>query len=694
MIVIPSTTEQVSSTACTMKLFHLFSLLTLLFWFQVEAGVSVDPLQLSHPLDPLTKQEITRIQVLVLKKYPTSQNRVSFHYVGLDDPEKATVLKWVSSGARTGPRKAFVIAIINSQIHELTINLGSSNVVSDKVQHRNGFPTLTLEEQNEAIALPLTYGPFVESMKKRGLNLSEVVCSFFTVGWYGETEISRRTLRIECYLKEGTANIYMRPIGGISILVDINQMKIIEYHDNAILPVPKAENTEYRASNMKPPLAPTFHSYGSHQPQGPGFTIKGHTLSWANWKFHIGYDMRAGVMISTASIYDSEVHKYRQVLYRGYISELFVPYQDPSEEWYCRTYFDAGEFGFGQSMVALEPLHDCPPQAQFLDVYFAGRDGSPQHLENAICVFEQYGGISWRHTESAIPNEKIREVRSDVTLIVRSVITIGNYDNIIDWEFKPSGSIKPAISLSGMLEIKAVNITHKEEIKNDQHGTLISEHSIGVYHDHYYIYHLDFDIDGVDNSFVKTNLKTVQVTDHSSKRKSYWTTSSEIAKTESDAKTKLGFSPSVLAMVNPNKKTSTGNEVGYRLVPSAAVHSLLTEDDYPQIRGAFTNYNVWVTPYNRSEKWAGGLYVDQSRGEDTLPVWTKQNRDIENKDIVLWYVVGIHHVPCQEDFPIMPLLSTGFELRPTNFFERNPVLKTLSPDMVKWPSCGKSFISF
>ncbi|KAL9325106.1 hypothetical protein ACSQ67_005751 [Phaseolus vulgaris] len=552
----------------------------------------------------------------------------------------------------------------------------------------NGFPTLTVEEQSEALQLPFKHGPFVESIEKRGVNLSEVVCSGFSVGWYGETQ-SKRVLRIECFLKEGTVNIYVRPINGITIVADLEQMKIVEYHDHFVVPVPKVENTEYRASHLQPPFGPKLHSFASHQPQGPGFSIKGHSVSWANWKFHIGYDVRAGVIISTASIYDPEVHKSRSVLYRGYISELFVPYQDPSEDWYYKTFFDAGEFGFGQSMVSLEPLHDCPPQAQFLDVYLVGRDGSPQQLQNAICVFEQYGGISWRHTEAGIPGEEIREVRSDVTLIVRSVVTVGNYDNVLDWEFKTSGSIKPAISLSGMLEVKAVNITHNDEIKEEQHGILVSEHSIGVYHDHFYIYHLDFDIDGVDNSFEKTSLKSVQVSDNSSKRKSYWTTSSEILKSESDAKIKLGFSPAELVLVNPNKKTSTGNNVGYRLVPNAAAHPLLTEDDYPQKRGAFTNYNVWVTPYNKTEKWAGGLYVDQSRGDDTLAVWTQQNRGIENKDIVLWYVVGIHHVPCQEDFPIMPLLSTGFELRPTNFFERNPVLKTLSPGFVEWPGCEK-----
>ncbi|KAF7838295.1 primary amine oxidase [Senna tora] len=651
---------------------------------------STPPLQFQHPLDPLTQQEIALIRTIVLTKHPTKNT--TFHYVGLDDPDKPTLLKWASSSSKPHiPRQALVIAIVNSETHEVLISLETKQILSDNISSGpgSGFPTLTVDEQSKAIVLPLTYGPFIESVRRRGLNLSEVACSVFTVGWYGETNGSERKVKVECFMKEETVNIYVRPINGIIIVVHLEKMAIVEYHDRNIEPVPTAENTEYRAEHQKPPFGPKLYGLASFQPEGPGFKINGHTISWANWDLHIGCDARAGVIISMASIYDMEKEMRRSVLYRGYISELFVPYQDPSEEWYYKTFFDAGEFGFGHSMVSLEPLRDCPPHAQFFDAYFATSDGSPSLLQNAFCVFQQHGNIMWRHTESGIPNQTTREVRTEVSLVVRMVVTVANYDNIIDWEFKPSGSIKLTISLSGMLEIKAVDIKHIDEIKEDQHGSLVSENSIGIYHDHFYIYHLDLDIDGEENSFVKTNLKGVRVTDGSSKRKSYWTTETQTLKKESDAKIKLGLSPAELVAVNPNKTTSIGNHVGYRLLPASVAHPILSEDDYPQVRGAFTNYDVWVTPYNRTEKWAGGLYVDQSRGQDTLAVWTQQNRDIEKKDIVMWYVVGIHHVPCQEDFPIMPLLSTGFELRPTNFFERNPVLKTLSPKTLEMAACPK-----
>ena len=91
-------------------------------------------------------------------------------------------------------------------------------------------------------------------------------------------------------------------------------------------------------------------------------------------------------------------------MHRGSVSELMVPYMDQTEEWYYRTVFDVGEYGVGQSAASLAPAADCPPNAVFFDGYFAGRDGKPIEVANAICVFEQQSGnILWRHTEVGLP---------------------------------------------------------------------------------------------------------------------------------------------------------------------------------------------------------------------------------------------------------------------------------------------------
>jgi len=183
-------------------------------------------------------------------------------------------------------------------------------------------------------------------------------------------------------------------------------------------------------------------------------------------------------------------------------------------------------------------------------------------------------------------------------------------------------SMPQQVGLSGILEVKSTTFTNVDQINEEVYGTLLGDNTIGLNHDHFLTYRLDLDIDGVANSFVKQNLVTKHVNDNVSPRKSYWTVVSETAKTESEAKIRLGTTPSDLVIVNPNKKTKPGNHHGYRLIPGAATHPLLLEDDYPQIRGAFSKNNVWVTPYNKSEIWAGGKYVDQSQGQDTLAVWT------------------------------------------------------------------------
>ncbi|XP_038723443.1 primary amine oxidase 2-like [Tripterygium wilfordii] len=647
---------------------------SLLFFLYSISTVSAISNSKHQPLDPLTPTEFTQIQAIIHESYPKPKHNISFHYVGLDEPDKPAILSWLSNPTTNPPpRRALVITRLNKQTHEIIIDLSSKTIVSDKVYTGFGYPILN--SKYAVSDLVKAYEPFKTSIKQRGLNISDVVCNYNGVGWFGEKK-SKLLVKVPCYYTDGSVNVYLRPIEGITIVVDTDEMKITEYKDRIRCPVPKAEGTEYRTSKLKQPFGPLLNGAATMKLDDPGFMIDGHTVRWANWEFHLGFDYRAGMIISLASIFDNEKQQYRQVMYRGYISEVFVPYMDPSEGWYDNTYFDSGEFGFGYCAAPLEPLTDCPINAVFMDVHIAGPDGTPVKISNAICIFERHSGdIMWRHTETWVP---VREVRADVSLVVRTVATVGNYDYVVDWEFKPSGSIKVGVGLTGVLEVKAVDYTHTSQIEKDAYGTLVADNTIAVNHDHFLAYYLDLDIDGAANSFIKTNFVTRRVTDKSVPRKSYWTVAKETAKTELDARIKLGSKPMEVAVVNPNKYTKPGNNVGYRLIPGSTAGPLLAKDDYPQIRAAFTDYNVWVTPYNKSEKWAGGPYVDQSRGDDTLGTWTLRNREIENKDIVLWYIVGFHHVPSQEDFPVMPTLRGGFELRPTNFFEFNPVLKVIT----------------
>ncbi|OWM74254.1 hypothetical protein CDL15_Pgr008568 [Punica granatum] len=162
----------------------------------------------------------------------------------------------------------------------------------------------------------------------------KVVCGCFTVGWYGQSVNDGRIVKVMCYYLDGTVNPYMRPMEGITVTVDLDKMEIVGFMDRIAVPMPKANGTDYRGSQQTPPLGPGLKGITAVQPDGPSFNLDGHFVRWANWEFHLGFDVRAGPITSLASILDLEQETFRRVLYRGYMSELFVPYMDLTEEWY------------------------------------------------------------------------------------------------------------------------------------------------------------------------------------------------------------------------------------------------------------------------------------------------------------------------------------------------------------------------
>ena len=47
--------------------------------------------------------------------------------------------------------------------------------------------------------------------------------------------------------------------------------------------------------------------------------------------------------------------------------------------------------------------------------------------------------------------------------------------------------------------------------------------------------------------------------------------------------------------------------------------------------------------------------------------------------MVVWYNFGQTHIPRVEDWPVMPVTSVGFMLKPDGFFNANPALDVPPP---------------
>ncbi len=91
-------------------------------------------------------------------------------------------------------------------------------------------------------------------------------------------------------------------------------------------------------------------------------------------------------------------------------------------------------------------------------------------------------------------------------------------------------------------------------------------------------------------------------------------------------------------------------------------------------RAEFADHNIYVTKYHDGELYAGGKYTNQSRGGAGVRAWANRKENVVDEDIVVWIQFGLQHVVRIEDFPVMPCEVIKVQLKPVNFFDKNPAL--------------------
>lgn len=618
-----------------------------------------------HPLDGLTAPEHwTAYQVLQSSGKVDAETQ--YPMVQLKEPPKQEVLAWKPGQAMR--REAFVVVKKGAQTFEAVVDVNGKNLVS-WTEVKGVQPNSPDEEADVMKEAVKDNAEVKAALKRRGItDFGTVTCTGYGTGFFGTLEEQgRRLFRVACAQQYGALEDW-GPIEGLTILWDGNEKKVLRVIDTGVVPLPQPPSNYDLASVGALRDVPTPITV--QQPMGPSYRLEGQSVSWQKWNFHFRIDRRIGLVVSNVGYQDGD--KLRSILYEGSLSEMFVPYMDPSEAWFARTFFDVGEFGSGFSS-SLEIGADCPENAVYFDQIYADWKGLPKIRPRAACLFEQPAGyMAWRHDDAGIvESRKMRE------LVLRTVGTFGNYDYACDWIFQQNGTIRVRVGATGFDEVKAVKSrTAAEDADGEasRYGRFIAENTVGVDHDHFFSFRLDFDVDGTANSFVRDKLRVKRLPEDSL-RKSLWVAEPETAKTEEQAKVRMNMEqPEVWRVVNPNVKNPLGYPVGYEVMGGDNAMSLLVPEDYPQKRAGFTDYHVWVTPYRENERYAAGDYPMQSKGGDGLPAWTKANRAIENTDIVLWYTIGFHHVPHAEDWPLLPTMWHEFELQPVNFFAHNPAL--------------------
>lgn len=143
------------------------------------------------------------------------------------------------------------MARVGGRPRVLTVDIGSGTIEEVGEVPASGYPTMTIEDMTSATWVPFSDAKFNSTVEGRGVKLSDVACLPLSTGWFGAAEEGRRLIKVQCFSMEGTANFYMRPIEGLTVLVDLDSKSVVDMVDKGPdIPIPKAANTDYRFSQV------------------------------------------------------------------------------------------------------------------------------------------------------------------------------------------------------------------------------------------------------------------------------------------------------------------------------------------------------------------------------------------------------------------------------------------------------------
>lgn len=624
-----------------------------------------------------TEAEI-RAVTAVLRSAGQFPDSARMAYVGLLDPVRGTDRTTAEVDRRF---RAFILDKSAGTARDIVVSAtreAVDSVTEVDSAHEGEFPVM--EEEFEVVEEVLATDPtWLASLEKRGLPVEEVRVAPLSAGVFEyPEEKGRRILRgLAFHQQHESDSAWAHPIDGLVAYVDVTNKAVDQILDLENVPVP-SEHGNYTDPELTGPVRTTQKPISITQPDGPSFTVtEGNHIEWEKWSFDVGFDMREGLVLHNIAFDDGE--RRRTILDRAAIAEMVVPYGDPSPVRSWQNYFDTGEYLVGQWANSLELGCDCLGDITYLSPWVANNLGEPRQIKNGICMHEEDASILAKHSDLW---SGVAYTRRNRRFVVSFFTTVGNYDYGFYWYLYLDGTIE--------FEAKATGVVFTSALPNGS-TDFASEIAPGLgapFHQHLFGARLDFALDDGKCRVEEEDVVRLPVS-QDNPRGNAFSRSRTILATESAAQRDADQSKArTWVVTNPESTNRLGEPVGYKLHPMGLPTLLAAEDTSIHRRATFASKSLWVSQYHEDERYPTGDFPNQHPGHAGLPAWTAADRSVDGEDIVVWHSFGLTHFPRVEDWPIMPVDTVGFKLRPEGFFDRSPVLDVPSPE--SGPTCCDS----
>jgi primary-amine oxidase len=248
----------------------------------------------SHPLDPLTADELTRAAALLRSHFDVG-SALLFETIELLEPCKDVVRDYLPGMPIDRKARFNVHKRGSTGVWCGCLDLGAGTIL--KVEFlADARPMISPEEfmiiEDVAKADPR----FRQALLRRGIETMEHVCvDPWSAGNFSVPgEENRRLAHTFVWLRMSALdNYYAHPVEGLNVVVDVDRLEVLRVDDHSaasgtFVPVPQTQiNYDSELlTDFRKPLKPL----DVVQSEGPSFTLEGNKLSWDNWDLRISFN--------------------------------------------------------------------------------------------------------------------------------------------------------------------------------------------------------------------------------------------------------------------------------------------------------------------------------------------------------------------------------------------------------------------